>query len=286
MKKIIKKLYYITILANNFTNISTEQLIQILTDKQKTPNLSKLDTLQEQAPIIDSQIPIKPESPVNKKIKDMTLEEAKTAKKYYLYKKNNNMLAQSIERITAISTDHKELKDLLLELADTYFQSENWEKSQEKYKAFVTAYPGSPVAIRAYSQEIISEYKQMPDFKRDQTCTENIIKSAENFFKKYPKDEKYTPEIKKIYKTCYQNIFDHEFNIAQQYLSKDNWSNKDTHIKAAQNRLEHINKKLLAHVDEQNQNKIKDLELQLNQAQTFRVAQADTGNKSGRLFIF
>ena len=207
--------------------------------------------------------------PVAKKIKDMNKEEVTYAHNYYEIKNSSDLAIESLERMHALSTDNKELEQLLLKLADSYFKVEKYQEAQKKYTDYVSLYPGSSHTKRALYQEQLSAFKQMPSKYSDQTITEHIISSGNAFLSTYPQDTEYSIEVKRMKQEAYKNLVAHEENICEHYLKKDVWSQRKGHIKAAENRIAHIKEAYLPHL-EQAEETIKSLELKLAQLDTLK----------------
>ena len=216
--------------------------------------------------------------PAAKKIKDMNKEEVTYAHSYHEEKNHADLAIESLERMYALSTDNKELETLLLKLADSYFKIEKYSEAQKKYTTYVGLYPGSDHAKRALYQEQVAAFKQMPSFYSDQTITEQIIASGNSFLSTYPQDTEYTSEVIRMKQAAYKNLVAHEENVCDHYIKKQVWSPRKGHIKAAENRINHIKESLVPHLPEA-QDTIKSLELKLAQLDTTKNPVISKKNK-------
>lgn len=187
----------------------------------------------------------------NKKIESLTYDEALQVYAYYKKLGKKKQLAQTIERIIALSTDHDLIDSLLLELADLQFEFENYPKAEEYYIKHAQLYPGGERLDYVMKQTIESSFKQVLEPHRDQTKTKDTIRAATQFLSKFPADNSYSERIAFILQTCYMNLMEHELNQVQFYLHRYTLTQQQKALDAAWKRLMFLTKEILPYITNQ-----------------------------------
>lgn len=176
-------------------------------------------------------------SKITKKIDRMGLDEAKDAYKYYKLHGRKYLLAQTIERIISLTTDHKIINPLLIELADLKFELEKFPEAELLYSKYAEFYPGEKSSKHARFMEIVSSQKRENDPRQDQAKTEKTVRLIKNFLENFEADGTYKKQIEKILNECYTKIIESELYKIEFYLHKYKYSGKASSLKAAEERL-------------------------------------------------
>jgi outer membrane assembly lipoprotein YfiO len=156
----------------------------------------------------------------------------KKSKDDYVAKGLKAEAAKYLERMIPLCDDHEESCNLLMELADIYFDVQDYTKAEKTYQEFVLLYPGNKKVEYAHFRVIDCGFKLTLDPERDQTKTEEILTACQEFLKK-SEFTHYKTDISAIAAQCTQKLLDHEINIFSFYLGRSSF-------KSAHARLETI----------------------------------------------
>lgn len=187
----------------------------------------------------------------NKKIERLTFDEARKVYDYYKRTGKSPQLAQTIERIISLSSDHETIEPLLHELADLTFELGPYAKAQEYYAHYALLYPGSSSIDYMRSQQIEAAFKQMLSPTQDQSTTKETIKLCDNFLTSFPANNRFVKHIEKIRQDCYFNLMESEVNKIIFYLQRYEITNNKTALDAAWQRLMHLHQAILPHITDQ-----------------------------------
>lgn len=174
-----------------------------------------------------------------KTISMMTYQELKEAKEKHKLAKDNDGVIIFIERMLKLCDDINEIADLMIELADLYYNQGNLEKAGRLYVDFEKLYPGNIHAEYALYRAILCTFYGILTIDRDQTKTQETVELTNKFLSRTIFTQ-YKKEIKDIRAQCYQKLIESELNICNFYLNKGSF-------KAVQKRLKNIRVSLLEH---------------------------------------
>ncbi len=119
-------------------------------------------------------------------------------------------------------------KDILLEMADVYYQQEDWTKSEKAYQEFLLLYPSAANVDYAHYKLIVSSFNLTLSFDRDQTKTEETIKLCKEFNQKYATSE-HRDAVANLLNQCYEKSMHSEIGIFNFYFNNKNF--KAAHIR-------------------------------------------------------
>jgi len=190
------------------------------------------------------------EALIKRPIRDLSLDELWEAKTYVKKQGNNDLAITFLEQfiIKNNSQSDMRLQKARLEIADLYFDKGNLKKAKNEYRKFKEFYPGSKETLKILGEDKnvvqYSEYKELlcrfyarlkPPL--DQTKTRKTIALA-NVYLDRTGTKDYEKEVVDIRHTCYQDLYEYEFDIFKQYVNLERFT-------AAQNRLESIKEEFL-----------------------------------------
>lgn len=166
---------------------------------------------------------------------------AETKEKHKLAKDTSAVII-FIERMLKLCDDINEIANLMIELADLYYNEGNLEKAGRLYTDFEKLYPGNIHAEYALYRAILCTFYGILSIDRDQTKTQETVDFA-NKFLSHDVYMQYKKEVKDIRSQCYTKLIESELNICTYYLNKQSF-------KAVQNRLKNIRTSLLSYAPE------------------------------------
>ncbi|MBT5948266.1 MAG: outer membrane protein assembly factor BamD [Nitrospinaceae bacterium] len=108
---------------------------------------------------------------------------------------------QAFKRLLREYPDSKHRRTAPLNLADSYFQEEEYLEAKVQYSEFVQLYPVSPHTSKAYFFLGMSDFNRILDFDRDQSIANDALKSFRAVKKRFPRSKfskKSDEKIKKI----------------------------------------------------------------------------------------
>ncbi len=162
----------------------------------------------------------------------MTYQDLKDNKNKHVATNNKEVAIKYLEKMVPLCSDLAELHDLMLELKDLSFDTENIENAGKIYNEFINLYPGSPKTEYAYYKAITCSFKQIYDAERDQSKTKETIELAEAFLKR-PLFTAYQEQVRMIYTQCQEQLLASELNVFNFYVGRGR-------MVSAQKRLELI----------------------------------------------
>ena len=197
-------------------------------------------------PVSAQEKPVGEEHPAhNKKIENLTYDEALKVYAYYKKLGKKQQLGQTIQRILALSTDHDLIDTLLIELADIEFEFEHYPKAEEFYAQHAQLYPGGSRLDYVMKQTIEASFKQLLEPHRDQTKTKDTIRVATKFLSIFPAENQYSERVAYILQTCYMNLIEHELNQVVFYLNRYTLTQQQKTLDAAWQRLMFLNREIV-----------------------------------------
>ena len=165
---------------------------------------------------------------------NQSVAQLKESKEKAIAAKDLASAAKYLDAMRIASTDQEVIKDILLEMADIYFELQEWVKAEKAYNEFILLYPGAVRFEYAYDKAIACGLKLTLDFDRDQTKTQEVLKLANEFIAVHPTSE-FKDHVQEMADQCHQRLLESDIGIFKFYLK----SNK---LKAAQIRLDTIGK--------------------------------------------
>lgn len=159
----------------------------------------------------------------NKTINNMNFDELKEAKEKLIKDGNKTSAIKYLEKMMPLCNDLDELKRIMLELAQLYFEQDNFEKAGKMYNEFTILYPGCDEAEFALYQAILSSFKLTLDAEHDQTKTKEAKELALSFLERQS-FTKYRNEVKDILNKSEERLFEADSKIFSFYLNSGNYT--------------------------------------------------------------
>lgn len=186
------------------------------------------------------------------------LSELKKGLETALKSKDYATAVKYLDAMRVVSTDHEQIKEILLQMADLYYLQEEWTKAERAYNEFILLYPGAARCDYAHFKAVECGFKLTSEPDRDQTKTQEILALAEEFITTHPKSE-FMDHVIKLATQCREKLFASDINIFNFYL-------KGKNFRAAQRRLDSMGKEYSPKLPE-SQPKVLELTIELAQAQ-------------------
>lgn len=226
---------------------------------------SYFPSLLANGPMLFSQNKQKPEFDSKSKkahkknpFSDKSFAELKEAKEKAIKTKDLAAAVKYLDAMRGACTDPEILKDILLEMADIYFELQDWPKAERAYNEYVLLYPGAARCDYAHYQAITCGMSLTLSPDRDQTKTQETLKLAEQFFTDHPKSI-YLEKVTQLATQCREKLLESDISIFNFYVQSNNF-------KAAQKRLDLISKEHIPQLPTY-QPRTLELSIQLAQAQ-------------------
>ncbi|MFQ5791048.1 MAG: outer membrane protein assembly factor BamD [Acidobacteriota bacterium] len=115
--------------------------------------------------------------------------------------------------------------DARLGIAETYFNQKggsNLVLAIAEYRDFLTFFPNHPRADYAQYRIAMAYYRQMHGPDRDQEPTRTAVEEFEKLIELY-RNSLYAEEGRKLLQECYDNLGQHEVDVARFYLRTRKW---------------------------------------------------------------
>jgi outer membrane protein assembly factor BamD (BamD/ComL family) len=256
--------------------------------KKPTPNKPQPTKKEARAQESKKTAPDETAIPLNKRIERLTLDEALRARKYYKAQNKKPQLAQSLERLLVLTTDHALASDLIVELADIRFELEDFAKAEALYHEHTMLYPGNSAIAYIKAREIESAFRQVLLSDRDQTKTKTTYELAQVFLAKFPAITESYDKIATISQECAYLLLENELNHAEFYLLKYAYTQSPRSLKSAEQRLIHIKNSALPKITDQKTTELEKLietELEKPEEQTLTIELLTPIAEKVRIFI-
>lgn len=182
---------------------------------------------------------------LTKNIKDMTLDEALSAKHYYENLGRLDRVALLIPHIISLSKDADQIANLTFELADIEVTLGHIEPAFKLYSSFVAMFPGSSHHKLARHHQVMTAYWRMLPSYLDQTITQTTISLAKSYLVDFPEEDELNQEIQKVLVAAYGTLLEHELATIRFYLQRFYVSEQHVQFDAAWARLNYIEKEIL-----------------------------------------
>lgn len=194
----------------------------------------------------------------NKKIKDLNLDEAQDAYRFYKAQNNSDLLQQTIERIIQLSADQQTIKPLLRELADLAYGANNFEKAETAYEGYTLMYPGDKDSDYFFSQLVKSTGKNMLPVERDQSATKKVVERADAFIAKFGDKNRYAEDVKAVREKALLQLIEVELNQVAFYVNRYSYTGKKEVLTSARSHIQQVQDKLLSQLKHQPEQAVKD----------------------------
>ena len=109
-----------------------------------------------------------------------------------------------------------------LKIAETYYISERYAEAATAYADFLRQHPNDNRGDVVLYRLGLSYFQQMLTADRDQTNTENALKTLEEFLNRYPED-KNAEEVGYLIQRCLNRLAEHEVYVGRYYLRTKNY---------------------------------------------------------------
>lgn len=189
--------------------------------------------------------------PLNKRTERLNLDEALAARTYYTSANKKPQLAQALERLLVLTTDHALANDLIVELADLRFELEEFAKAEALYHEHSALYPGNDKIAYIKAQEIVSAFRQVLYSDRDQSKTKTTYDLAQEFLATFPPNTDQYNIVATIAQECAYLLLENEINQAEFYLQKYAYTESPRALKSAEQRILHIKESALKKITTQ-----------------------------------
>lgn len=117
-----------------------------------------------------------------------------------------------------------------LKIAETYYISERYAEAAVAYEDFLKRHPNDFRLATILYRLGLSHYQQILSADRDQSSTENALKTFNELIKRFP-DDPQSQEASYLVQRCHNRLAEHEVYVGRYYLKAGNFQ-------AAINRLE------------------------------------------------
>lgn len=182
-----------------------------------------------------------------KRIKDMTLDEAITASRFYQENNNTDLLLATYQQIIAKSQHQPDIAaSYIIKLADFYLGISNFDDAKKQYRKVINLYPGFIGIERARYREVVTHFWSSLGPKRDQTATRATITLGKQYLEDFKDAVESCDRIKTMIAASYRTVLEHEQGIVAFYIKKYFLhTDSEKPLRAALQRLEIIRAELL-----------------------------------------
>lgn len=170
-----------------------------------------------------------------KTIKNMSYEELEATKNSLLAAGDKERAAKYLQKMRALTTDGHQMAQIMLDLADIYFELGKLEKAEVLYQEYVRLYLGSPHVEYACYRAILCGFYSILDADRDQSKTKSTIALCEQFLARSSVFREFKKEVEDLLARCQEHLFTSELRIARHYAGQGKMA-------AAQHRLTIVEK--------------------------------------------
>jgi len=194
-----------------------------------------------------------------KTLSTMNLQELKKSKEALVEAGNKEVAIKYLEKMIPLCTDMHYLAEIMIELADMYYDTERKAKAFTMYREFVNLYPGSDHVEYALYRATVCKFDEIGDADRDQSQTKETIELAEEFLERSELFVTHKDEVFSMLKKCRERLFENELSIFNFYLFNNRMA-------AANKRLDSIKNEYVSLLPEK-EPRIVMLEIEFAQAQ-------------------
>ena len=107
-------------------------------------------------------------------------------------------------------------------IGESYYRDQEYEKAIREFEAFMSLYPGNPIADLAQYRLARSYFDNMPAVERDQAVTGKAVGEFQKLIKEYP-ESRYAPDALVKIEVCRLRLAQKELWVADYYVRQNNW---------------------------------------------------------------
>ena len=210
--------------------------------------------------------------PKNKTIRTMSIDELRNKKQEHLVVNNKEIAIKYLEKMLPLCDDLQDAAELLLELANLFFELEQYPEAEERYREFCLLYPGNEQIEFTFYRRIVCSFKGILDPNRDQNKTYETIELVDAFLKRDELFLSYIQEIDTIRTQCRFQLFNSELSIITDYTQRNRYQ-------SAHKRINHV-KEIFFEEFPQHQHMVAQLEKNLPTQENVPLADSSDDDKS------
>ena len=126
---------------------------------------------------------------------------------------------QAFQRLLREYPDSNHRREALLNLANSYYQGEEYIEARVQYAEYVQLYPVSRQTPQAYYYLGMSDYNRILAPDQEQAVTRDALKSFQELVRRFPRSE-FTAQAKERIQSLRDQLARHHLHIARFYLTK------------------------------------------------------------------
>lgn len=158
-----------------------------------------------------------PRGSSNASLNKMSYCELKNAYTEAIKKGNKESAIKYLDKMIPQCAQIQEAQELLISLANLYYELQEFSLAQKKYTEYAQLYPGSIDLEFALYRALLSCFALCRPHDRDQEKTEEALSLAQEFLQRDSTFTKYMPEVKKIEQDCKMRLLESELAIYDFY---------------------------------------------------------------------
>ncbi len=109
-----------------------------------------------------------------------------------------------------------------LKIAETYYVSKRYEEAASAFTDYLKQHPNDSRAATILYRLGLSYYQQILSADRDQTNTENALKTFQELLQRFPEDQN-AREAGNLIQRCKTRLAEHEVYVGRYYLKKKHY---------------------------------------------------------------
>lgn len=218
-----------------------------------------------------------------KTLSHLNYQELKKNKEELVKKGNKTTAIKYLEKMVPLCTDLEELKGIMLELAQLFFETGVFDKAAKMYQEFTLLYPGAQEVELAMYQAIVANFKLILDAEHDQTKTLEAKELAETFLKRITFTT-YKKEVEQILSQCEERLFESEVIAFNFYISRSNDTAAKKRLYGEKGIKETYLKKSIPNIQERVASLEETLKTIVKQEPSTAVAALETSDKDKKAF--
>lgn len=126
---------------------------------------------------------------------------------------------QAFQRLLREYPDSNHRREALLNLANSYYQGEEYIEARVQYAEYVQLYPVSRQTAQAYYYLGMSDYNRILEPDQEQSTTRDALKSFQELVRRFPRSE-FTAQAKERIQALRDRLARHHLYVARFYLTK------------------------------------------------------------------
>ncbi len=107
-------------------------------------------------------------------------------------------------------------------IGETYYRDQEYDRAIREFEAFMSLYPGLPIADLVQYRLARSYFDNMPAVERDQAATAKAVGELQKLIKQYP-ESRYAPDAIVKIEVCRLRLAHKELWVADYYVRQSNW---------------------------------------------------------------